>query len=270
MKNVRVKVAGMGVLAAAVAMVVAQSGLIGFGVKEVEVKGRLAEAVLNGNVPVYPNTKLYNAATPAARVAFVKAFLATAKAYSETAVFKADYAKHREEGKPDPPEAKGSADQQMSEQQAEQRKKIEDTRAEIAKMPPEMQKQMKDMLKQMEDQLNQQAGNPSQKAAMKQALEAQMQEEQEPHKKRMAEWSADYPEQPNTVIAKRLKEFLTLTADVDFDAKLETMGAGKMRFANQEYESKGTEWKLCYRAGREPVAAARAFAADWLHQLGGN
>src|SRR5437764_15055755 len=144
MKNVTVKVAGIGVLAAALAMVAAQSGLIGFGVKEGEVKDRLAEAVLGGNLPVYPNAKLFNAATPAARVAFVKAFLATAKAYSETAAFKPDYAQRREAGKPDPPEARGSADQQMSEQQAEQRKKLEETRAEVVKMPPEMQKQMKE------------------------------------------------------------------------------------------------------------------------------
>lgn len=269
MKNVRVKVAGIGVLAAAVAMVAAQTGLIGFGVKEGEVKVRLAEAVLGGNLPVYPNTKLFNAATPAARVAFAKAFLATAKAYSETAAFKADYAQHREGAKPDPPEAKGSADQQLSEQQAEQRRKLEETKAQIATMPPEMQKQMKEMLKQMEDQLNKQAGDTSQQAAIKQALETEGQEEQERYKKRIAEWSADYPEQPNAAIAKRLKEFLALTADIDFNAKLEAIDGGKMRFANPMYESKGSDWKLCYRSGQEPVAAARVFAADWLHQLGG-
>lgn len=270
MKNVRVKVAGIGVLAAAVAMVVAQSGLIGFGVKEGEVKGRLAEAVLGGNLPVYPNAKLFKAATPAARVAFVKAFLATTKAYSETAAFKADYAQHRAEGKPDAPEARGTADQQMSEQQAEQRRKLEETRAEVGEMPPEMQKQMKEMLNQMESELNKQAGDTVQRAAMKQAIETAGREEQERYKRRIEEWSADYPEQPNVAIAKRLKEFLVLTANIDFNARLEATDGGKMRFANPEFESKGSDWKLCYRAGPEPVAAARAFAADWLHKLGGN
>jgi hypothetical protein len=268
MKNVRVKMAGIGVLTVAVAMVAAQAGLIGFGVKEGEVKVRLAEAILGGNVPAYPNAKLYNAATPAARVAFVKAFLATAKAYSETASFKADYARHREGGKPEPPEAKGSAEQQLTGQQAEQRKKLEETKAEISKMPPEMQNQMKEMLKQMEAELNKQAGDSSQKAAMKEALEAEGREEQERYKQRMAEWSADFPEQPNSAIAKRLKEFLALTADIDFNARLEPINGGKMRFANPLYESKGSDWKVCYRAGREPVVAARAFVADWLHQLG--
>ena len=269
MKNVWGKVTGIGVVAAAVAMVAAQSGLIGFGVRDGEVKGRLAEAILEGHLPIYPNAKLYYAATPASRVAFVRAFLATAKAATETAVFKADYAKRREGAKPDSPEAKGSADQQLSDQQAEQRKKLEESRAEIAKMPPDMQKQMKDMLKTMEDQLNQQANDPTQKTAMKQIIETQAQEEQEKYKRSMTEWSSAYPEHPSAAIAKRLKEFLALTADMDFDAKLEAVG-GKQRFANSQYESKDSDWKLCYRAGREPVAAARAFATDWLHQLDRN
>jgi len=269
MKNVKMRLAGIGALAAAATMVAAQAGLIGFGVKESEVKVRLAEAVLNGNLPVYPSTKLYNAATPAARVAFVKAFFATAKAYSETAAFKAEYAKHREGAKPSAPEAKGSADKQMSDAQAQQRKQLEETKAQVAKMPPEMQQQMKDMLKQMEAQLNKQASDPSQQAAMKQMYEMQGQEDQERYKKDLAEWSADYPEQPSVVIAKRLKEFLALTADIDFGAKLESTGGDRMRFANPDLESKDSNWKLCYRAGREPVAAARAAATDWLHQLGG-
>ena len=271
MKNIRMKLAGVGVLAAAVVMVVmvaAQSGLIGFGVNEGEVKGRLAEALLDGHIPVYPSAKLYYAATPAARVTFVKAYLAAAKASTETAVFKADYAQRRQGAKPDAPESKGSADQQLSEQQAEQRKKLEESKAELATMTPDMQQQMKGMIKQMEDQLNQQTNDPSQKAVMKHIIEDEMKHEQDRYKKDLAEWSAAYPEQPNTEIAKRLKEFLALTADINFDAKLEAIDGGKKRFADPQYESKSTDWKLCYRAGREPVAAARAFAADWLHQLG--
>ena len=31
-----------------------------------------------------------------------------------------------------------------------------------------------------------------------------------------------------------------------------------------EYEKKPTEWKMCYRAGRETGEALRGFATDWL------
>ena len=268
MKIVRSKLAGVVLLAVMAVAVAAQSGLIGFGVKDREVKERLAEAVLSGNLPVYPNAKLYHAATPGARVAFVKAFLAAAKACTESAAFKADYAERRKQAKPDDLQAKGSADQQISDQQAQQRKQLEETKAQVAKMPPEMQKQMKDMIKQMEDQLKQQTSDPSMQAGVKQIYEEEARRDQERYKKSMAEWTADYPEQPGVMIAKRLHEFLALTADVDFDAKLVAGPGGKMHFTDPQYETKSSEWKLCYRAGREPIAAARAFAADWLHQLG--
>ena len=42
-----------------------------------------------------------------------------------------------------------------------------------------------------------------------------------------------------------------------------------MKFANPAYEQKPTEWKLCFRAGREPVEAAKALATAWLKEIGG-
>jgi hypothetical protein len=33
------------------------------------------------------------------------------------------------------------------------------------------------------------------------------------------------------------------------------------------YENKPVEWKLCYRAGKETVEAARAVASQWLGGL---
>jgi hypothetical protein len=40
-----------------------------------------------------------------------------------------------------------------------------------------------------------------------------------------------------------------------------------MRFVNQAYERKDGNWKLCYRAGRETVAAVRSAAQAWLKEL---
>ncbi len=41
----------------------------------------------------------------------------------------------------------------------------------------------------------------------------------------------------------------------------------RMRFEDPLLEKKPGEWKLCYRAGREAVAAARAAATAWLATL---
>lgn len=64
----------------------------------------------------------------------------------------------------------------------------------------------------------------------------------------------------------RSLEFLEATSDVDYDAKLVSRG-GKMRFANEDYESKSANWKLAYRAGREATEKARAFASVWFAEL---
>ena len=269
MRKIQIRLACAGVLVAAAAMLMAQTGIIGFGVKDAELKSGLAEAFISGYLPIYPNGKLYHAATSTAQVTFVKALLGAAKAYTATAAFKAEYAKHRESAKPQAPEAKGSADQQMNEQQAAQKKQLAEARAQAAKMPPEMQKQMLQMLDAMEAQLKKQTTDPNQAAGMKQVYEAQAKADQEKYEKDQAKWTADYPADSSALIAKRLKEFLDLTASVDFDAKLESIEGGRTLFAHPDYESKSSNWKLCFRAGREPVAAARAFVTDWLAQLGG-
>lgn len=83
----------------------------------------------------------------------------------------------------------------------------------------------------------------------------------------LAQWKADYPATGREMVRRRLHEFLTESAGVDFDAKL-VRRDGKMRFVSDTYESeKSDEWKVCYRAGRLPVEKARAFAKSWLAEL---
>ena len=38
---------------------------------------------------------------------------------------------------------------------------------------------------------------------------------------------------------------------------------------NPAYERKPGQWKMCYRAGKEATAAARAAVQAWLKELGG-
>jgi hypothetical protein len=70
------------------------------------------------------------------------------------------------------------------------------------------------------------------------------------------------PSDPEELIKKRLHEFLDVSATVNFDAKV----AG-YSFADPIYESKSPQWKACYRAGREVIAAAREEAQIWLKEL---
>ena len=71
-----------------------------------------------------------------------------------------------------------------------------------------------------------------------------------------------YPANPDELIKKRLQSFMEISATVDFDATLN----GSM-FANPEYEKKSDQWKMCFRAGKAVIAAAREEVATWLKEL---
>ena len=71
-----------------------------------------------------------------------------------------------------------------------------------------------------------------------------------------------YPADPQELVKKRLEEFLEVSETVNFDAEMR----GNM-FADPKYEGKDDKWKMCYRAGREVIAAARQEAKKWLDEL---
>jgi hypothetical protein len=70
------------------------------------------------------------------------------------------------------------------------------------------------------------------------------------------------PADANKMIKQRLESFLELSETVDFSA---TVSGG--RFTNPEYEAKSQEWKMCYRAGKAVITAAREEAQAWLKEL---
>lgn len=71
-----------------------------------------------------------------------------------------------------------------------------------------------------------------------------------------------YPADPAELIKKRLQSFLDISATVDFDATL-----NGEQFANPENEKKSDQWKMCYRAGKTVIAAAREEVELWLKEL---
>jgi len=57
---------------------------------------------------------------------------------------------------------------------------------------------------------------------------------------------------------------------VDFGAKLVPCKNSRQQhtcFADPTHEKKPQEWKRCYRAGKQPVEAARALARNWLREI---
>jgi hypothetical protein len=249
------------------AVILAQSTLAEFGINENQVKQQIVKSLANGSIYVYPDRKLVNAASPAARAAFVKNALSWVKTYTESAAFKADYAKQREAAKPASQQSKGTADEQVDKALVEQRKGLEETKKNVAKMAPDMQKQMAPVIKQMEETIERMAKDSNMKDIMKQSYEQHAVSDQKSYQERLASYEKQYPVDPKVLIAGRLHQFLDLSKDIAFDAKLVPGGGGKMKFADAQFENKSAYWKMCFRAGKTPVEAARAFAAEWLKQL---
>ena len=269
--RIRVQVAvWCGAMVAAGAVLVgAQSGMADFGMSPDRLKPQIVSSLTNGNFPGYPNPRAYRAASTAARIMFVKSVLGWFKAYTQTAAFQADYQKRREEAKPEDKAAKGSPDSQYSAYVAEQQKQLEEMKKSIAAMSPDMQKQMQPVLKQLQDSIDKSSKDPQTAAMLKDSFAQQAVGDEEQHKKDMAEYEERWPADPKVLIAKRLREFLDQTSDIDWSARLVPAGGGRMRFADDGLEGKPEQWKLYYRAGKEPVETARAFATDWLRELGG-
>lgn len=83
---------------------------------------------------------------------------------------------------------------------------------------------------------------------------------------KLRQFQKEYPADVRAFIRLRLQEFLQVTLNVDFNAKLVEL-SGKKKFVNESYETKHPAWKYCFRAGKESTIAARALATEWLTQI---
>lgn len=212
----------------------------------------------------------FRKAPVALRVQLVEGAIAWTKAYTASAEFKTAYATLRANRKPEAPAFEGTPEQEVArqrEQQAkDQAKASEDMKQALASMPAEQRKQMEAAMK-AAAAVAQQMDTPEMRKMMLDGIRMEREEKTRTYQGDLKKWQEEYPESPAPVIAKRLKAFLDTSAGVDFDAKLEKKN-GTMRFVNESYESKPSEWKLWYRAGKEPVAAARVAIGAWLKELG--
>ncbi len=109
-------------------------------------------------------------------------------------------------------------------------------------------------------------------ASMKQMLDGKRAQLPEATKRYEADLSAwEKSKQPGDVLVtaalrKVLGEFLTGTADMRWGARL-VKQHGQQVFADPRLEARPSWWKACFRAGKEPVDAARTYATKWLAEL---
>ena len=256
-----VVIGALGVSLAGQATVLSQ-----LGTSEQEAKENLVETLNSGYPAIGSAAKAFKAAAPAVRATIAQGLVAWARAYTGSAEFKSAYAELRAHNKPEPPTVAGSVDDELKKRRAETEQQIAEMRKAAASMAPEQRRAIEDMIKQITAQQAAMAADPQFQKMQRDGMNASRAETQKRYDDDVAKWNANYPVNPAGLIARRLHAFLDMSASVDFSARL-VAANGRMRFENQQYEEKPSEWKLCYRAGREAVTAARTGATAWLAEL---
>lgn len=204
-------------------IVLAQAGpevLARLGVDKVSAGSSVLSALTSGYIYDSAAFTAFKALPASGRAEIVRTGLAWAKDYSGSAEFKAAYAKLRESRKPKPPEPVPSAEETLAKMKADIEKGIENLRQVQATANAEMKKSLEDTVKQMRAQLEQMDKNPQMKENLRLGAEMERKSKQEDYETRMKAWNEDLPEEPKTLIAKRVRQFLETSADVDFAAEL--------------------------------------------------
>lgn len=217
----------------------------------------------------YPNISRLKKVAMGQRTEAVQEIYAFAKGYVQTPEFKKNYAEWREQLKPEPPEKPKPMAEQRKEQKAQLQASIKEMEQNMKSAPAEYQAMLKDNIAMMKQQAKEydNPDNPMFSKDMEQMQLEMYKTSLEEHKEKLAEWENTYPADATIMIRKWLNRFLDTSKEVDFGAALKPGEGGKMVFVKPEYESQSAEWKMCFRAGRDVVQAARTASQQWLKEL---
>jgi hypothetical protein len=223
----------------------------------------------SGGYLSYPSASTLKKIAVGDRAAIVRALGEFAQQETQSQSFLARYREFREAQKPNAPEPPKSASQLRQEMKEEHRQNILKFEQEMAKMTADQREMMKEVLASMREmgKTLDAPDNPMFSPDMDQLNRQMHAEALERYRQELAEWEQEYPASPKGMIKSWLERFLDVSKDVDFNAELVPGEGGKMIFANSAYEQQSPAWKMCFRAGKETVQAARAVAAEWLKRL---
>ena len=233
------------------------------GVQEQTAKEYIFSSFEQGTLS-FPSTSMMKKLALGQREAAVKEIGDYIKAYTATPSFEQQYLAAREEAKPkgvESPEDKIKAKIETLEHDLETTKEdMKETTGDMRKLYEETLKQITRQLKALKD-----PKDPMHRDAVEDATEVSEQESQFASED-LKYWEEAYPASVKELIRRRLVNFLEFTADMNFNAQLVKKG-NRMYFADPSLEEKDGTWKYCFRAGKETITAARAYAKQWLATL---
>lgn len=223
--------------------------------------------LMSGTAALTGERSVFKTATDEARVGMVRAVVAVARTFAASPEFATRYALYRDAQEPQRSEAARTGGEAMAQQQEAMELAIKQAMAHAAQLPADARQQLEASVAEMRQQIAELNADPEYRAAVDRMAVAAAKQDDEDHAQKLAVFNAEFPEDVNALIARRLRHFLLACSDVDFAARLEPHEGTKTRFVNPAYERRSAEWKMCFRAGKPAVDAARAAADEWLETL---
>ncbi len=269
---------GLKILSIAAVITIASSSLISFTVRSLGddflkqlgltkpgAEEKIRQGILGGSIDTYGIKGIKNIAA-GNRTAVANDILVYTKKYVSSADFVKNYNEMRDNYKPKFQKMQ-TPEEMRAEAVANHKKGIAQMEETIKKADaankPIFEKVLisaKEELKKAEDP------NSKHNAAYAKNYEQGVKQNQQNYDRQIADWEAKYPSNHLLYVKKRLQEFLNETADIDFEAELITKN-GKKYFVNRAYESKGSRWKMAFRAGKDVITTARTFTEKWMNEI---
>lgn len=217
-----------------------------------------------------PNVKILKNIAVGDRISIIESMGKNVKEFVASKEFVEKYNQLREDRKPTPPETPKYTAQLKDEARANLKNSIAETEKSKLQAAKDQQSMFDEILNSLKQQLGE-IDDPVKtmyKPEMDEYIKQGYQMQLDDYKTKVAEWENEYPaNNPKPIIKKWVNTFLDKTADINFEAKTTKGKDGIIKFVDQEYEYKDSQWKLYYRAGKETVSAARTFAQNWLNEL---
>ncbi|MFN8007343.1 MAG: hypothetical protein U0V70_10025 [Terriglobia bacterium] len=254
----------------AVGALLAQGVLVQLGLTETAARNFLFDelkspASSRRSAIVVTGNRAFLKLSPAARGQAASSLFAWAKTYVNSPAFKTAYANYRHGVIGEPKQYELSVDEEVKKKLDDQLLVAQQMRTAAESFPPAERDQLLATVKQQETW----ARDPATILKLKSAMEAERTQESEKETARMKEDEEKLPGDPQKLFARRLRQFLEGTANVNFSAKTLSLTGGPdgIEFIEPADRKQSWLWQEAAIVGQEATLAARAAAEAWLKEI---
>jgi len=211
-------------------------------------------------------TRAFLKLPPSARGAAATGLFAWARAYVNSTAFKSAYDGYRKGRIPQSRQYELSVEQAVQKDIDEQLAGMAEFEKTAATMPPADRANILESVKKGRAMLT----DPAFIQQRREELAAERARESGADTALAAEVEQLTPADPQKLFARRLREFLDLTADVNFKARTMSLTGGPdgIEFLDKTDRTRHWIWQEAAIVGPEATAAARAAAQAWLKDIG--